>query len=124
MGHGSAHGVFPTPLLGGVVGSMHTGDGAGLSRSCRHDCLLQRPNPLSFAGFVSDYVPHLCADPSILSSITGLGIRSAVDRCTFSGHDLDVRNPLLAGRTQPLERTNLPATGYEILNVLKINSAD
>src|SRR5438105_4135563 len=99
MGYGSAHGVCPTSLLGGVVGSMHTGDGAGLSGSCRHGCFLKCPNPLSFAGFVSAYVPHLCADTSILSSITSLGIRSAVDRCTFSGHDLDVRNPLLAGRT-------------------------
>ena len=58
-------------------------------------------------GFVSDHVPNLRADTPILSSIMGVGARSAFDCRDFSRHDLDVRNPLLAGRTHPLERQGL-----------------
>jgi hypothetical protein len=37
----------------------------------------------------------------------GMGALSATDRRALSRHDLDVRNPLLAGRTHALEGKGL-----------------
>ena len=83
LGHGSAHGVYPAPLLRGAVDSVHIGDAAGVSGSCRYGCFREYPDPLSCPRFVSDHVPNLRAHPSILSSIMGVGTRSAFDRRDF-----------------------------------------
>ena len=90
---------------------MHPGDGAGLWGPCRYGCFVKHNTSLSFTGFVGDYVPNLRAHTSILSPIMGVGARSAFDRRTFSRDDLDVRNPILVGRTEPLERQGLPTSG-------------
>ena len=47
LGHGSAHGVYPAPLLRGAVDSVHIGDAAGVSGSCRYGCFREYPDPLS-----------------------------------------------------------------------------
>src|SRR5207253_9031846 len=111
LGHGRARGFCPVPLLGGAVGSLPSGHVAHLRDSRRDGRFFKYRHARSFPGLASDHVPHLRSDPSVLQSIMGLGALSAFHCRAFSRHDLDVCDPLLARRTDPLERKGLSTRG-------------
>lgn len=54
---------------------------------------------------------QLLANPSILSDIEVVGIEYAHDWHALPGHDLDVGDPLLAGKAIGVEGQNVPQGG-------------
>lgn len=104
MEHGGTHGLLPAPLLGGATGrddSDHVGSilaaGGGIILSCRW-------REDHFLLCLSGNDPQLSAHLEVLSTVQGVGPRSAPDRNSLSRHDLVIGDPVLGWNRFKLER--------------------